>query len=207
MPLTAEELANHALLARHGLAPPLLARFDNGLVYQFLPGCVCTPADLGRAPVWRGVARRLGEWHAVLPITRAVAAPAGGSSSSSSNGSSSHGAALHGVSNGHARLEEEAAGVLAVDGTRSGAPHHAPAKAGPSIWTTLQKWVDILPEKSAEQARLKALLRREAQRVAKEMSHVSSLGSHGVRPFIPSLFRRWQISFQRSTFFRLLKCL
>jgi ethanolamine kinase len=164
-------------------------------VYQFLPGRVCTPADLGRAPVWRGVARRLGEWHAVLSITRMVAAPADSSSiNGGSNGSIGHGAALQGVSNGHARLEEETASMLAVDGTRSSALHHAPAKAGPSLWATLQKWVDILPEKSTEQARLKALLRCEAQRVAKEMSHVSSLGSQGVRPSPPNFVSVFYLS-------------
>src|SRR5690242_3255837 len=64
-----EETRSHCLLARHGLAPPLYARFENGLLYKFVPGSVCSPADLRRPDVWRGVAQRLGEWHATLPIS------------------------------------------------------------------------------------------------------------------------------------------
>jgi len=62
------EATTHALLAERGLAPPLLARFNNGLLYGFLPGRVCTPRDLLKEPVWRAVAVRLGEWHARLPL-------------------------------------------------------------------------------------------------------------------------------------------
>ncbi|KAI9684749.1 MAG: hypothetical protein M1829_000124 [Trizodia sp. TS-e1964] len=64
----ARETASHSLLSTYNLAPPLLARFQNGLLYKFLRGAVSTPADLARDPVWRGVAQRLGEWHAVLPL-------------------------------------------------------------------------------------------------------------------------------------------
>lgn len=62
------EAKSHALLADQGLAPPLLARFNNGLLYKYIQGQVCTPKDLTREPVWRGVARKLAEWHAKLPI-------------------------------------------------------------------------------------------------------------------------------------------
>lgn len=62
------EATTHALLAERDLAAPLLARFNNGLLYQFLPGRVCTPQDLLMEPVWRAVAVRLGEWHARLPL-------------------------------------------------------------------------------------------------------------------------------------------
>lgn len=61
------EATSHLLCAKHGLAPPLLARFKNGLLYRFIPGDVCTPQDLINEQVWRPVARRLGEWHAKLP--------------------------------------------------------------------------------------------------------------------------------------------
>lgn len=57
------------LLAKRGLATPLLARFENGLLYQFLPGHVCAAHDLVKEPVWRAVAARLGEWHAKLPLS------------------------------------------------------------------------------------------------------------------------------------------
>jgi ethanolamine kinase len=62
------EAASHLVCAKYGLAPPLLARFQNGLLYRFIPGEVCTPKDLGTEQTWRAVARRLGQWHATLPI-------------------------------------------------------------------------------------------------------------------------------------------
>ena len=62
------ELNAHNLLASRGLAPSLLARFDNGLMYRFIQGDVCTPDDLRRPEVYRAVAKRLGEWHGSLPI-------------------------------------------------------------------------------------------------------------------------------------------
>lgn len=63
------EATSHLVCAKNGLAPPLLARFRNGLLYRFIPGEVCTPKDLGAEETWRAVARRLGQWHAKLPIS------------------------------------------------------------------------------------------------------------------------------------------
>jgi ethanolamine kinase len=63
------EATSHLVCAKNGLAPPLLARFRNGLLYRFIPGEVCTPKDLGTEQTWRAVARRLGQWHAKLPIS------------------------------------------------------------------------------------------------------------------------------------------
>ncbi|KAK4988983.1 hypothetical protein LTR50_003579 [Elasticomyces elasticus] len=59
----------HSLLASRGLAPPLLARFENGLLYRYIEGDVCSPEDLRRPEIWRAVAKRLGQWHACLPIS------------------------------------------------------------------------------------------------------------------------------------------
>ncbi|KAF9243045.1 hypothetical protein DTO006G1_3853 [Penicillium roqueforti] len=66
------ETKSHALLANRGLAPPLLARFKNGLLYRFIRGRPCNHQDLVSPPIWRGVARRLAQWHAVLPSSAAV---------------------------------------------------------------------------------------------------------------------------------------
>ena len=62
------EAKTHILLADKGLAAPFFARFDNGLLYGYLPGRACTPQELLKEPVWRAVAVRLGEWHARLPL-------------------------------------------------------------------------------------------------------------------------------------------
>lgn len=58
----------HTLLTQQGLAAPLLARFQNGLLYRYTPGRVCTAQDLGRESIWRAVAARLGEWHVRLSL-------------------------------------------------------------------------------------------------------------------------------------------
>ena len=66
------EARTHVLLAEKGLAAPFFARFNNGLLYGYLPGRACTPQELLREPVWRAVAIRLGEWHARLPLPNIV---------------------------------------------------------------------------------------------------------------------------------------
>ena len=63
------EAISHSICAKYGLAPPLLARFQTGLLYRFIPGEVCTPPDLGKEQTYRAIARRLGQWHATLPIS------------------------------------------------------------------------------------------------------------------------------------------
>ncbi|PVH86106.1 kinase-like protein [Cadophora sp. DSE1049] len=62
------ELDCHTILFEHGLAPRIIGRFKNGYAYGFVPGKVCSPSDLADEPVWRGVARRMAEWHATLPL-------------------------------------------------------------------------------------------------------------------------------------------
>ncbi|CAK3986582.1 ethanolamine kinase [Lecanosticta acicola] len=70
------ELRAHNLLAARGLAPPLLARFDNGFMYGFIAGHVCSAQDLRTPEIYRQVAKRLGQWHASLPISAITATPA-----------------------------------------------------------------------------------------------------------------------------------
>ena len=69
------EMKAHNLLANMGLAPPLLARFDNGLLYKFVQGDVCTPEDLRKPEVYRQVAKLLGQWHGSLPISAITSTP------------------------------------------------------------------------------------------------------------------------------------
>lgn len=58
----------HGLLAERGIASPLFARFENGLLYGFVPGRTCEPQDVLKEQVWRAIARRLGQWHGSLPL-------------------------------------------------------------------------------------------------------------------------------------------
>ncbi|KAI9728684.1 MAG: hypothetical protein M1828_002790 [Chrysothrix sp. TS-e1954] len=66
------EARSHELLTQHYLAPALLARFKNGLLYNFIEGSACTPEELFRPNVWPATASLLGKWHAVLPTKDAV---------------------------------------------------------------------------------------------------------------------------------------
>ncbi|KAG6003563.1 hypothetical protein E4U21_001890 [Claviceps maximensis] len=61
------EAANHELLMQYNLAPELLARFGNGMLYRFIPGTVAQPNDLADPLILRAIARRLAQWHATVP--------------------------------------------------------------------------------------------------------------------------------------------
>ncbi|CRK14772.1 hypothetical protein BN1723_017404, partial [Verticillium longisporum] len=58
------EAQNHELLWKHGLAPELLARFNNGMLYRYIKGSVTSPDDLRKPDIYCAVAGRLAEWHA-----------------------------------------------------------------------------------------------------------------------------------------------
>ncbi|KAJ6788238.1 hypothetical protein PWT90_09774 [Aphanocladium album] len=61
------EAANHELLMKYHLAPDLLARFANGMLYRFVPGGVAQPKDLPDPVLSKAIARRLAQWHATVP--------------------------------------------------------------------------------------------------------------------------------------------
>uniref|UniRef100_A0A060T0F3 ethanolamine kinase n=1 Tax=Blastobotrys adeninivorans TaxID=409370 RepID=A0A060T0F3_BLAAD len=60
------EYETHVHLLSKGLAPPLYARFQNGLVYGFISGKPVRYQDLSHPTIVRGVSSRLAQWHAVL---------------------------------------------------------------------------------------------------------------------------------------------
>ncbi|KAJ1917460.1 hypothetical protein H4219_003203 [Mycoemilia scoparia] len=59
------ELQTMAGLARLSLCPRLYARFDNGLVYGYIPGRVVQPAEMGTPHVSKLIAVMLARWHMV----------------------------------------------------------------------------------------------------------------------------------------------
>lgn len=69
------EAHSHELLSRTQLSPPLLARFQNGLVYEFTIGNVAQPEDLRRPQVARAIAQKMAEWHVAVPIASGGPAP------------------------------------------------------------------------------------------------------------------------------------
>ncbi|KAJ9138531.1 Kinase-like protein [Coniochaeta hoffmannii] len=157
------ETQNHELLWRHGLAPELLARFENGMLYRYVRGSVTSPADLREERIYRAVARRLAQWHATVPC-------------------------LPGQT-GHSRRSSRADGGLkkvlelapadegeyqrAVDGV-------APGKPTPNVWTVMQKWIFALPTDTEAQRARQAELQRELKWLVGTLSQREGLGKNGL---------------------------
>lgn len=153
------ETASHLLLASYNLAPELLARFQNGMIYRFIPGRVCSPADLRTEYVWKGVAARLGQWHATLPVLPTTQVK---------------------VSN-HEQLESP----LALSTMRNVPSQKeidaiTPTKLSPNVWTTMQKWIYALPTKTEVQKQRKHQLQEELRRTVNDLADLPGLGGYGL---------------------------
>ncbi|KAJ5107371.1 hypothetical protein N7456_004046 [Penicillium angulare] len=144
------ETTSHALLASCGLAPPLLARFKNGLLYRFIRGKPCGHEDLATPPIYRGVARRLAQWHALLPNTGYSSTPA--ENSTEANG---------------VKEEED----FEVIQTR---------RPGPSMWAVLQKWIVALPVATPEQQARRLSLQKELEWVVEKLDDGQGIGEDGL---------------------------
>jgi len=155
------EATSHALCAELGLASPLLARFNNGLLYRYIIGQVCTPKDLVLERVWRGVARRLGEWHARLPVD------------SVSGGQSN-------VSNGANDCSTTPPPASLTPAQQQ--PSHSDLASRmpvPNIWSVMQKWTEALPCASPKQQARKDLLQQELERSFHDLDNSRGLGKYG----------------------------
>ena len=150
------EAANHELLMRHDLAPELLARFENGMLYRFIPGAVASPQDLSSPPILTAIARRLAEWHARLPCLFGPSPLSG---------------APNGTNNGHRSSSAATEALIA---------NAAPGKPSPNLWTTMQKWILALPADTEEQRQRQALLQRELDEMVDKFSQRPGLGHNGV---------------------------
>lgn len=153
-----KEATSHSLLSQHKLAPALLARFQNGLIYKFIRGRVCTSEDLTVEPVWRGVAHRLGEWHATLPI----------------------------VSAGRTAVVQDAVEVPLTTTIPKSLPSLeninaiTPGKPTPNVWTIMQKWVFALPTSNEAEIKRKDVLQKELERTVSELGDTPGLGGNGL---------------------------
>jgi ethanolamine kinase len=152
------EAANHELLMRHHLAPELLARFENGMLYRFVPGIVAQPQDLIKPSVAAAVARKLAEWHATVPCLFSLP-----HDSSKQNGKP-NGSHPDRATNGHV----------------ASPPDVSAGKQAPNVWTTMQKWIMALPTDSAKQRERQALLNRELQDMVAQLGRRPGLGQDGV---------------------------
>ncbi|KAL9105269.1 MAG: hypothetical protein Q9227_009528 [Pyrenula ochraceoflavens] len=142
------EAKSHALLAEHGLAPPLLARFKNGLLYNFTRGQVCTPDDLTTEPVWRGVARRIAEWHARLPLVVNKEGDHHDDRSPQSTPSQSTPSAISSPASSADNIER---------------------LPTPNMWSVMLKWVAELPSRSPDERARNSQLRTEIERSFEEL--------------------------------------
>lgn len=64
----AAEKRNMAMLFKAGLAPQLYATFQNGLVYDFVPGVTLNFKSVNEPKIWRLVAANMARMHK-LPLT------------------------------------------------------------------------------------------------------------------------------------------
>ncbi|KAI1770903.1 ethanolamine kinase [Hypoxylon cercidicola] len=144
------ETQNHELLMKCGLAPELLARFDNGMMYRYIRGTPAQPTDLRTSPVYLAVAKRLAQWHATVPCIYET--------QPKSNGV-----------NGSAHGPSEAA-----------IAHAAPGKPSPNVWTVMQKWILALPTKTEAQRKRQADLQHELTKLIEELSQRPGLGDNGL---------------------------
>lgn len=159
-----KETRSHALLASQGLAPPLLARFRNGLLYRFIRGQVASPQDLTQPNIWRGVARRLAEWHAILPVNDTTTNPVAPDSVGGEPDPMD-------LVDGHLKAVAEVKDDITPLKLR---------QSGPSLWSVTQKWILALPVTTEKERERRRSLHKEFERIVAEMDDGSGLGEGGL---------------------------
>lgn len=159
------EAANHELLMKYNLAPALLARFKNGMLYRYVPGVPAQAHDLQEPDVLRAVARRLAQWHATVPCLP------------------DH----EPVVNGANGCQKDHDAAEANDRTHAIIANAAPGKAAPNVWMTMQKWILALPTGTEAERERQALLQKEFEMLTKRLSSRPGLGRGGVRRLLLTL--------------------
>lgn len=124
-----------------------------------------TPSTLIQPRVWRGVARRLAQWHAVLPIKECV--------------------------NVTPEQDEQESEPDPLDVTNPVVPAKpstnteditpiTPRQEGPNLWTVLQKWILALPVATDQERLRRKQLQQEVERIVGELDDGEGLGEGGV---------------------------
>ncbi|KAF3922447.1 hypothetical protein AA313_de0206686 [Arthrobotrys entomopaga] len=150
---------------QHSLAPPLLARFNNGLIYRFVPGRVTSPADLSTPRVYTAVAKRLGQWHAQIDTTGLMNAldamgPRRRISPDSGVPELIYDADSDDDILGLERSTENE-GVANNGDATDGVTEKSVEPGESELWLTLDKWIGALPENTEGEKEKKEGLRRE----------------------------------------------
>ncbi|POS82465.1 hypothetical protein EPUL_006079 [Erysiphe pulchra] len=154
------EAQNHELLMQHKLAPELLARFNNGMLYRFMRGSVTSPADLRKQEVSLAIARRLAEWHAVVPCLQS---PIKNSCNHIDQISVAQPTSIPKTT----KLREE------LDSTHQ-------ENISPNLWTVLQKWISALPTNTLAEKSRQQILQKEMDRMILELSNRPGLGNYSL---------------------------
>ena len=153
------ETMSHSLLAQHKLAPLLLARFENGLLYKFIRGRVCHSIDLSDEAVYKGVARRLGEWHAILPVVFEDDA--------------------QNATNGDQNTLLSSSTSKSIPCTKQ-INKFTPNRFAPNLWTVMQKWIFALQTGTEAERKRKDTLQHELDRTVKELVDTPGVGKDSV---------------------------
>lgn len=133
-------------------------------MYRFIRGQVCNPEDLRREDVSRAVARRLGEWHARVPIV-------------ANKGNLTPKMDEHKIDDRLSRsipnrtLSKQA--IRAINAI-------TPGKPIPNLWTVMQKWIHALPTVTEAEEERKSVLQKELVRTVAELGDTLGLGNDGV---------------------------
>lgn len=156
------EAANHELLMKYDLAPDLLARFENGMLYRYISGAVATHHDLREPSTLLAIARRLAQWHATVPC----------------------------ISDASLKTNGTTNGVPQVNGNadKNAIENTAPGKPAPNVWTTMHKWILALPKNTQAERDRQELLLREMKHLVEQLSQRPGLGQNGVRTVLPLPF-------------------
>lgn len=154
------ECQSHWYLCKHGLAPPLLARFNNGLIYRFIPGRIASVEDLSKPTIYKSVATRLGQWHGTIDAKNVMY-------DDNTRGPKRRISPISGVP----ELVEEGEEIP----PQIFHPLYGGALGESGLWNALYKWIEALPDDNDEQKTRKDQLERELEWLAKD-SGLKGLG-------------------------------
>lgn len=133
------------------------------MIYRFIRGQVCESKNLTQERIWRGVAQKLAEWHALLPVVAA-------SEEAVSNSIDFLAGPLAGPFEDLSKSRPSPAVINKI----------TPSKLVPNVWTVIQKWIYALPTASEHERNRKAKLQMELERTVADLGDVPSLGTDGV---------------------------
>ncbi|RKF62919.1 putative ethanolamine kinase [Erysiphe neolycopersici] len=154
------EAQNHELLMQYKLAPELLARFHNGMLYRFMRGTVTSPTDLRKQEVSLAIARRLAEWHAVVPCLQ-----------SSIRDTSNH---------SDQDSISQPTSILQATKLREKLDNTHQENISPNLWTVIQKWISALPTNTLAEKSRQITLQNEIDRLILELRDRPGLGNNSL---------------------------